>query len=77
MNKFCLNDKNKILLMTALGSGVAALAAAAALAATGPTIASASFTAFFYNRSFGRFCTLRRQSCVGREPIAGICCTRV
>ena len=45
MNKFCLNDKNKILLMTALGSGVAALAAA--LAVTGPTIASASFTAFY------------------------------
>ena len=41
MNKFCLNDKNKILLTTALGSGVAALAV------TGPTIASASFTAFY------------------------------
>ena len=75
MNKFCLNDKNKILLMTALGSGVAAALAAAALAATGPNIASASFTTFCYNQPFGHFCTVRRKSS-GREPIATIC-TRV
>jgi hypothetical protein len=63
MNKFCLNDKNKILLMTALGSGVAALAAA------GPTIASASFTAFSITGILGVFARFGVNPALGVNPL--------